>query len=110
MFWKRNPLPTITVEELHAKLESGEPLRLIDVRTVGEFRSGHIEGSENVPIQRLNSIAGDLSGGRLPVLICLSGARSGMACRLLHRAAPNATNLVGGMEAWTRAGYPVVTG
>jgi phage shock protein E len=54
---------------------------LVDVRSPGEFASGHVEGALNMPLDRLQADAGTA----LPdpsaemVLYCLSGARSHMA-------------------------------
>jgi len=58
---------------------------LIDVRSSGEFSSGHIAGAISVPLDRLqtdiSSIAPDK---RTPLLLyCRSGARSGRACEIL---------------------------
>lgn len=53
---------------------------LVDVRTPGEFHSGHIPGSVNLPLERLETAP--LPGGPLFVY-CRSGQRSRTACRVL---------------------------
>ncbi len=54
---------------------------LVDVRSPGEFASGHVEGALNVPLDRLQqdvrALLPDQSADLL--LYCLSGARSHMA-------------------------------
>jgi phage shock protein E len=60
---------------------------LLDVRTVEEFRSGHVKGAINVPYQevggRIASLAPDKSTTVL--VYCLSGGRSGIAKSVLRR-------------------------
>ena len=75
---------------------------LLDVRTPAEFSSGHIPGSQNVPLQDLDEVEflADNKDVRIYVY-CLSGARSREATGLLHRMGyPNVTNL-GGISAYT---------
>lgn len=59
--------------------------RIIDVRSKGEFESGHVSGAKNVP---LDTIASQLEkfGKKSDVIIvcCASGGRSGMAKHVLH--------------------------
>lgn len=57
--------------------------QIIDVRTVGEFRSGHIQGAKNIPLQELRDRVGSLNKNATIILCCASGARSGSATRIL---------------------------
>ncbi|MBW2526720.1 MAG: rhodanese-like domain-containing protein [Deltaproteobacteria bacterium] len=60
---------------------------LVDVRTPGEFASGHVEGARNIPLQELPSRLHALGSKQRPVLVyCRSGNRSGSAKRQLERA------------------------
>ena len=53
---------------------------IIDVRSEGEFASGHIPGSLNIPLDKINSKLNELKKKGVPVItVCRSGARSGMA-------------------------------
>jgi rhodanese-related sulfurtransferase len=62
----------------------GEGARLIDVRTHMEYEMGHIEGSENIPLDRIGQAYKRLQKGTQPlVLCCASGRRSGIAMRTL---------------------------
>ncbi len=57
---------------------------LLDVRTPGEFHSGHAEGAVNIPLQNLNQeIAKIKAQGKPVIAYCRSGNRSGMAAQLL---------------------------
>jgi adenylyltransferase/sulfurtransferase len=88
--------------EVAAKLSSASPPVLLDVRTVGENRRGHIQNSLLIPLHEL--------GKRLPelekyrdceiVVYCASGNRSLSATHLLQKRGFNAANMRGGMNAW----------
>jgi len=68
---------------------------LIDVRSVGEFDSGHIEGAVALPLDRIqHEISSVVPDKATPLLLyCRSGARSGRACEIVtklgYRAARN---------------------
>jgi phage shock protein E len=65
---------------------------LIDVRTPGEFASGHLPQAKNIPLQeiagRLKEIEKGLKGKKdAPVVVyCRSGARSGQAQHFLTQS------------------------
>jgi rhodanese-related sulfurtransferase len=60
---------------------------ILDVRSAGEFRAGHIPGAVNVPLDRLKTAVYDLKKQQKPVITCcLSGARSAMALKILSQA------------------------
>jgi rhodanese-related sulfurtransferase len=64
----------ITSVELHKLLESSPAPRLVDVRAPGEFETGHITGSYNVPLDVLHKhgpeIVQRLERDRDVVLVC----------------------------------------
>lgn len=57
---------------------------IIDVRTSGEFSSGHIKGSKNIPLQVLTSKLNKIDNSKPVIVCCASGARSGSAKRILE--------------------------
>ena len=65
---------------------SSTPL-IIDVRSPGEFATGHVRGSVNVPLDRLaDDIAKAVPDKSAPVILCCaSGGRSGMACSFMQQ-------------------------
>ena len=56
---------------------------IIDVRTVGEFKTGHIANSINIPLQNLQSNLNKINKNKPVITCCASGARSGVALNLL---------------------------
>jgi phage shock protein E len=64
-----------------------EGARVIDVRSPGEFESGHLPNALNLPLGELREQAARLLPDKEQVLLlhCLSGTRSGMGRRILKR-------------------------
>ena len=74
--------------------------RIVDVRSSMEFRSGHIRGAINMPLEQLQEKANEIGGlGRVPVVFyCRSGNRSGQAVRFLRQNGFNNIYDGGGLE------------
>jgi rhodanese-related sulfurtransferase len=59
---------------------------IIDVRTTGEFASGHIKGSKNIPLDTIASKIQDIKKLNKPVIACCrSGMRSAQATSILKQ-------------------------
>lgn len=57
---------------------------IVDVRTPEEFKSGHVTGSINIPLQEIPKRIEELKTIEAPlVLCCASGNRSGQASMYL---------------------------
>ena len=82
------------VQEADAWKRIGDGALLIDVRTEGEFRSGHLEGALNIPYEKVDALVAAIGSDKArPVaLYCRSGRRSGIATTSL--AARGYTNVV----------------
>lgn len=60
---------------------------IIDVRTPQEFDHGHIQGSKNIPLDKIQRELKTIKNFNKPVItVCRSGSRSGMAKRMLQNA------------------------
>ena len=78
---------------------------LLDTRTAGEYRRGHIEGFRNIPVDELRERLDELEPGKPIYVICQSGLRSYIAVRILEGSGFEAYNFAGGYrfyEAVTR--------
>ncbi|KQV06156.1 ThiF family adenylyltransferase [Leifsonia sp. Root112D2] len=93
----------ISATDLSHRLQSGEPLQLIDVREPFEAAIATLDGSELIP---LGSLASSLDRVRhdVPVVVyCHHGMRSMQAASILRQAGfDNVENLTGGIEAYAR--------
>ena len=97
----------IEVEAARAALDGGAVL--LDVREPEEWETGHAPGARHIPLGLLPERLAEMSGPDCIVVICRSGGRSALATEWLSTAGLDAANLVGGMQAWARAGLPVET-
>lgn len=96
--------------KLKSMLADGSAL-LIDVREPDEFAAGHIAGAVNIPLSTFSPRNVPDAAGRLIVLQCAGGKRSGMALdRCVQAQMAIDTHLGGGIGAWKDAGLPVVSG
>jgi len=100
----------ITTAQLRRLMHDDPLVRVLDVRTGGEFDGVHIPGSFNVPLDTLGEHAQDLADVEHPVvLVCKSGARAGQAHAKLTTAGKQRLHLLdGGMDAWEASGGDVV--
>ena len=92
---------TISTAQLRQLRQQDPLIRVLDVRTGGEFDGLHIPGSYNVPLDTLGEHAHDLADVEHPVvLVCKSGARASQAHAKLTTAGKQRLHLLdGGIEA-----------
>ena len=108
-------ITTISPQELAHRMDSGEPIDVIDVRTPVEFREVHLVNAKNIPLDRLDphAVQSERNGtasGPLYV-ICQSGSRGDLACQKFVQAGiANVANVAGGTKACEEAGLPVERG
>lgn len=105
--------PVIAPDELAELLQSHPEVRLLDVRTSGEYETAHIRGAYNVPLDRLGEHGEEIRASVADpvVLVCQSGQRATKAEAALAAAGmPNLHVLAGGVSGWMSAGRPVVRG
>lgn len=83
---------------------------VLDVRSMDEYRSGHLTGAKNLSVAdlpaKLDSLEAHKTG---PTLVyCESGMRSARACGILRKAGfEQLHNLSGGISAWRGANLPI---
>jgi len=108
-------LRSISTDQLFEKLSRDRHLRLIDVRTPAEYRAAHVEGADNVPLDRLDpeKVAAEfaITSENPLFVICWSGNRSRKACdRFFAAGVTDVVNVEGGTRCWEEAGFPLARG
>mgnify|MGYP002036746830 FL=1 len=103
-------MEVISIDELHNKMDGlGKNDLILDVRSPGEFNSGHIKGARNQDHESVTEIAGELKEYDTVYVHCKMGGRAKMASEALENA--GLTNVIcvgnGGMERWGQMGWPV---
>ena len=90
----------VSVDEALRLWQSKEAV-IIDVRTPGEYRDGHIPGVANIPLDELERRLHEVPKDKKVVLICRTGNRSAQGTRLLRsKGFTNVFNSTGGMSTW----------
>ena len=84
------------------------PFTFIDVRTPEEYAEGHISGATLIPVDQVEQRLSEIPKNKQVYVYCRSGKRSAMASTILARHGfTNIENIVGGINGWKEAGYPV---
>ena len=98
---------TVDTAQVREFRETDPQVRLIDVRTPGEFASAHVPGSYNVPLDLLREHREELTArhGDPVVLVCASGGRAEQARTLLESAGLDRLSVLrGGITGWEQEG------
>ena len=105
--------PVLRPAEVAALVREHSNVRLLDVRTPGEYAAVHVAGAYNVPLDTLGEHAREIRANVADpiVLVCRSGQRARKAEEALKTAGlDNLHVLDGGVNGWLAAGLPVVRG
>jgi len=81
-----------------AKLPRDGSVTLLDTRTIQEYSRGHIEGFRNIPVDELRERLDEGEKSKPVYVICQSGLRSYIACRILEGNGYEAYNFSGGFR------------
>lgn len=85
------------LEDVEALPRDGS-VTLLDARTPQEYAGGHIEGFRNIPVDELRERLGEIESGKPVYVVCQSGLRSYIACRILAGYGYETYNFSGGFR------------
>lgn len=100
----------VTSSEASQLIENISPL-ILDVRTIPEYASGHLQNSIHIPVQEIQRRYGELSAHKDDniLIYCATGNRSTVAAKILIDNGFNRIfNLREGVHVWAKKGFPVV--
>lgn len=100
MFGFGPSVPSMSTQEVQARLNEPQPPMVLDVREPEEYREGHIPGSTLIPLGTLGENLDALPKSEPIIVVCRSGGRSAHATQHLVQAGYQAINMVGGMLDW----------
>jgi hydroxyacylglutathione hydrolase len=104
---KLDTVNNIDIEELK-KLKT-EGAQLVDLRGAAEYKSGHIEGADNIFVGTILSNLDKISRDRKVVVFCQGGDRATIGYSLLAaKGFTNVSNYSPSMNEWIAKGNPVV--
>lgn len=104
--------PMLTVPDLKQRLENGDDILLLDVRTSADFvgEQGHIAGATNVPLEELAERIDEIADYQEKpiVTVCRTDRKSAKAAQLLaQRGFADVHVVANGMTGWNENGYPL---
>lgn len=92
-------LRTPDINEGVAEFKKTKGAVLLDVRTAEEYRGEHIDGSINLPLDKINTIENFVKDKSTPLFVhCFSGSRSGQAVSYLKRSGYTKAKNIGGIS------------
>ena len=83
-----------------AALPRDGSVTLLDTRTPGEYAGGHAEGFVNIPVDELRDRLDEIPAGKPVYVMCQSGLRSYVACRILAQRGFACYNFSGGYRLY----------
>jgi len=99
----------VMAPEVAADLANAAPPFLLDVRAPREWAARRIDGSRNLPLNRLRDHLADIPRDRPVVVHCAGGYRSSIAASLLQQEGiTRLVEMTGGLAAWDAASLPVI--
>jgi hydroxyacylglutathione hydrolase len=97
-------IPTLTLDDVATQL-GADQVTVLDVRGEGEWKSGHLPGSVNVPVGSLDQRMGEIPRDRPIIVHCQTGARAAIAASMLRaRGFTDVRLFPGGFAEWKAAG------
>jgi len=108
-----NTYTNVNVQQAKEMIDKGEVF-ILDVRTPGEYTSGHIKNStllavQDIPANELDSKLRELPKNGSILVYCMSGIRSAAASKILvDNGFSKVYNMQGGITEWINAGYETV--
>ena len=103
--------PLVTAPQLSVELASPRPPVVVDVRTLGEWERGHLQGAIHMPVDDVRFDHDALPRGRRIVVYCRSGFRAHLAVRALKQLGyADVANVTGGWLSMQAEGVLPVEG
>ncbi len=98
----------VSVSQAYTMIDSVLSLVVLDVRTRGEYNSGHIRNALHIPVSELEGRLDELNITDDILVHCKSGGRSASASQtLVNNGFLYIFNMLGGIDAWKSQGHPV---
>ena len=96
----------ISVQEAYQQYQ--QDAFILDVREAEEWNAFHIHGATLIPLGQLAARVSEVPRDRQVLVVCASGSRSRSGGNILLQAGfTKVSSVVGGLTAWSNAGYPL---
>ena len=104
--WILADFASISTRQAYALLQKDDNVTLLDVRSTGEYRRGHIQKAILIPVEVLSKNISELQKEKNKTIIvyCQTGSRSVRASRILVKNGFTPLNVKGGFKTWEEEG------
>jgi rhodanese-related sulfurtransferase len=114
LFFKKTQgtLTNYTPKQVYEKMQRGDDMILLDVRTEFERKHEYIDGSIHIPMQEVGSRIDELKKFKDKEIIvhCAVGGRSVVTASQLQKLGFKVGNMTGGIKEWIRESLEYKTG
>jgi hydroxyacylglutathione hydrolase len=102
------PLERIGQMSVHELNQRRSSLQVVDVRSPGEWKKGHVPGARHIFVPELGKRTGELDRNKPTAVYCGSGYRASIATSIMKTQGFNELwNVPGSWEAWKKAKLPI---
>ena len=102
------PLERIGQMSVHELAERKSSLQVLDVRSPGEWKKGHVPGARHIFVPELRDRMNEIDRNKPTAVYCGSGYRASIATSILKpQGFKELWNVPGSWEAWKKAKLPV---
>lgn len=104
------PTERLSAPMVAEELKGEDSPLVLDIRNPREWATRHIDGSVNIPLNRLQERIGEIPRDRRIAVHCAGGYRSSIAASILHQhGMTRLIEMAGGLAAWEAAQLPTVS-
>jgi len=102
LFQKTKAYEDLNASAFEQKIKEEKAVAIVDVRSAGEFNSGHLKGAVNIDVSgsSFTSKIEALDKSKTYLVYCRSGARSASASSVMAGKGLKVFNLAGGIMSW----------
>ena len=108
--WILANFPSIDAKQAISLLENDDNVTLLDVRTIQEYKEGHLPDATLIPVDALADNLGMLKydKDKKIIIYCRTGSRSIAASRILEKNGFTPVNIKGGILSLQGAGADII--
>jgi len=106
--WILANFQSIDAKQALQLLEDDNNISLLDVRTIAEYRKGHLRDATLLPLQTLSKNLKMLKINKKIIVYCHTGSRSVVASRILKKNGFTPLNVKGGIVQLKAKGAEIV--
>ncbi len=98
----------IPSKDLQAKIDKGEAMQVVDIRSAADFAKGHVKGAINIPFKEVNKHFNEFAKDKPVYVYCYTGQTAGQTIAVLNTLGINAYSVHGGWDlGWMADKMPI---